>query len=55
MIEPFFISDMQMAHNGYAGYCLAKMLQCSYLNFNGDISPCHVADIAASYSSLNTG
>ena len=55
MIEPFFIPDMQTAHNGYAVYCLAKMLQCSYLKFNGDLPPCHVADIAASYSSLNTG
>jgi len=36
MIEPFFISDMQTAHNGYAGYCLAEMLQCSYVTVNGN-------------------
>ena len=39
MIEPFFIPDMQTAHNGYAVYCLAKMLQCSYLTFNGNKPP----------------
>ena len=39
MIEPFFIPDMQTAHNGYAVYCLAKMLQCSYLTSNGNKPP----------------
>ena len=40
----FFIRDMQTAHNGYAVYCLAKMLQRSYLYSNGNKPPCHVAN-----------
>ena len=52
----FFILDMQTAHNGYAGYCLAKMLQCSYVTVNGNkFPPNFVANSAISYSSLNTG
>ena len=39
MIEPFFILDMQTAHNGYVKYCLAKMLQRSYLIINGSKPP----------------
>jgi len=35
-LSRFFILDMQTAHNGHAGYCLATMLQCSYVIGNGD-------------------